>query len=95
MNINLLVIGILLLIVSFLVGALKQTWLLAGFNEKAIRDKGRLGTVVGWGFLFPLGMILIVHSFIAYPYDHFALAFIMVLLLLFVSLYINRELLEK
>ncbi|MDO6654735.1 hypothetical protein [Anaerobacillus sp. 1_MG-2023] len=39
MNLNLLVIGILLLIVFF-VGALKQTWLLAGFNEKAIRDKG-------------------------------------------------------
>ncbi|MGE6204440.1 DUF3784 domain-containing protein [Guptibacillus hwajinpoensis] len=95
MNLNLLVIGILLLIVSYLVGVLKQTWLLAGFNEKAIRDKARLGRVVGWGFFLPLGVIFIIHSFIAYPYDHFALTSLMVLLLLFVSLYINQKLFEK
>ncbi|MGG1687252.1 DUF3784 domain-containing protein [Pseudalkalibacillus sp. NRS-1564] len=95
MNLNLLVIGILILIVSYLVGVMKQTWLLAGFNEKAIRDKARLGRVVGGGFLLPLGVILILHSFIAYPYDQWVLAFAMISLLLIVSVYINQKLVEK
>ncbi|WLR58897.1 DUF3784 domain-containing protein [Guptibacillus hwajinpoensis] len=95
MNLNLLVIGILLLIVSYLVGVLKQTWLLAGFNEKAIRDKARLGRVVGGVFLLPLGMVFIVHSFIAYPYDQWVLVFTMIILLLSVSLYINQKLFEE
>ncbi|WP_281281382.1 hypothetical protein [Pseudalkalibacillus caeni] len=39
MDYGLLTIGIALLLVSFLVSVKKQTWLLAGFNEKNIKNK--------------------------------------------------------
>lgn len=50
MDYGLLLLGIVLLGISFLVGVKKQTWLLAGFNEKMIRNKSLLGTVTGLGF---------------------------------------------
>ncbi|WP_234400610.1 hypothetical protein [Virgibacillus senegalensis] len=52
MDYGLLLIGIALLLVSYLVAVKKQTGLLAGFNEKAIKNKELLGKVVGGFFSF-------------------------------------------
>ncbi|MEH7402207.1 MULTISPECIES: DUF3784 domain-containing protein [Bacillaceae] len=94
MDYSLLVIGIVLLMVSYLVAVKKQTWLLAGFNEKMIKNKSMLGTVTGAGFFLPLSLLVIINSFINYPYEKTVLITIMLILLTIVYLFINRKLLD-
>ncbi|MEH7276997.1 DUF3784 domain-containing protein, partial [Neobacillus vireti] len=91
---ELLIIGIVHLVVSYLVAVKKQTWLLAGFNEKMIKNKDLLRKVVGGGFFLPLGLLAVVHSFIEYPYEKTVLLVAMFVLLTFVYLFINRRLLD-
>ncbi|WP_286141687.1 DUF3784 domain-containing protein [Bacillus sp. AFS001701] len=91
---GLLIIGIALLLVSFLVAVKKQTWLLAGFNEKMIKNKSLLGKVVGGGFFLPVSLLIIFNSFIDYPYEVTVLMIIMLILLTMVYLFINRKLLD-
>ncbi len=91
---GLLVIGIALLLVSYLVAVKKQTWLLAGFNEKMIKNKALLGTVTGGTFFLPLGLLVVVNSFIDYPYELTVLIIAMLLLLTIVYVFINRRLLD-
>ncbi|KAB8133618.1 DUF3784 domain-containing protein [Gracilibacillus oryzae] len=59
MNTDLLIIGGLLLLMGFLVGVKKQTWLLSGFNEKRVSNKDRLAKLVG-GFVGIMGVIFII-----------------------------------
>jgi len=44
---ELIIVGAILLVLGFLVGVLKQTWLLSGFNEKRVENKGKLAKLVG------------------------------------------------
>jgi hypothetical protein len=60
-------------LVSYLVGVKKQTWLLAGFNEKMIRNKSLLGTVTGLVFFLPLGLIVITNSLFDYAHEGYHL----------------------
>ncbi len=91
---GLLVIGIALLHVSYLVAVKKQTWLLAGFNEKMVKNKSLLGMVTGVIFFLPLGMLVVVNSFIDYPYELTVLIIAMLILLTIVYVFINRRLLD-
>ena len=95
MDFGLLLIGIALLVVSYLVGVKKQTWLLAGFNEKMIKDKSLLGTVTGVGFFLPLGLIVIFNSIFHYANEGTVLVVIMLVLLTAVYIFINKRLLDK
>ncbi len=95
MDKGLLAIGVLFLIIAFLVGVKKQTWLLAGFNEKNIGDKEALGKAVGGMFFLPLAVIIIAHSFLIYPHDKKVIVIIMVILLTNVYVYINRKVLKQ
>lgn len=47
MSNELLIVGGILLVMGFLVGIKKQTWLLSGFNEKRVSDKKKLSLLVG------------------------------------------------
>ncbi|MCK1985717.1 MULTISPECIES: DUF3784 domain-containing protein [Peribacillus] len=94
MDYGLLVIGIALLLVSYLVAVKKQTWLLAGFNEKMINNKTLLGTVTGGVFFLPLGLLVVINSFIDYPYELMVLIIAMLILLTIVYVFINRRLLD-
>jgi hypothetical protein len=91
---GLLVIGIALLLVSYLVAVKKQTWLLAGFNEKMTKNKTLLGTVTGGVFFLPLGLLVVINSFIDYPYELMVLIIAMLILLTIVYVFINRRLLD-
>lgn len=95
MDVGLLLIGMALLLMSYLVAVKKQTWLLAGFNEKLIRNKSLLGTVTGAAFFFPIGTLVIINSFIDYPYESPLLTVVILTLLIIVYMYINRKLLDK
>lgn len=94
MDYGLLVIGLALILVSYLVGVKKQTWLLAGFNEKMIKNKSLLGTITGLLFFLPLGLIVIINSFIDYAYEGTILVVFMLVLLTGVYVFINRRLMD-
>ena len=80
--------------VSYLVAVKKQTWLLAGFNEKIIKNKSMLGTVTGFGFFLPISLLVIINSFIDYAYEKTVLITVMLVLLTMTYLFINRKLLD-
>ncbi|WP_035323836.1 DUF3784 domain-containing protein [Peribacillus kribbensis] len=90
-----LVIGIALILIAYLTAVKRQTWLLAGFNEKHIKNKSILGKVTGGVFFLPLGLLVILHSVIDYPYEGTVLVIIILVLLTAVYLFINRKLLDK
>ncbi|SDQ81058.1 DUF3784 domain-containing protein [Virgibacillus salinus] len=94
MQYGFLIIGIALLFVSYLVAAKKQTWLLAGFNEKNIKNKSLLGKVTGGVFFLPLGLLVVIHSFIDYPYEETFLLIAMLFLLTITYVFINKRLLD-
>ncbi len=94
MDYGLLVIGIALLLASYLVAVKKQTWLLAGFNEKTIKNKSLLGTVTGGVCFFPFGLLAVINSFIDYPYEGTVLIIAMLVLLTITYVFINRRLLD-
>lgn len=94
MDYGLLIIGIALLFISYLVAVKKQTWLLAGFNEKNIKNKDLLGKVTGGVFFLPLGLLLVIHSFIDYSFESASLVISMLVLLSITYVIINRRLLD-
>ncbi len=94
MDYGMLIIGLALLLVSYLVGVKKQTWLLAGFNEKMIKNKSLLGTITGGLFFLPLGLIVILNSIVDYAHKETILLIVMLGLLAVVYLYINKKLLD-
>ncbi|MFS0783417.1 DUF3784 domain-containing protein [Bacillus sp. 1P06AnD] len=59
MNTDFIIIGGILLLMGFLVGVMKQTWLLTGFNEKRVSNKDKLAKLVG-GFEGVMGVIFII-----------------------------------
>ncbi|WP_114571281.1 hypothetical protein [Exiguobacterium flavidum] len=60
MDIGLFAIGLLLLAIAYAVGVKQMTWLLAGFNEKAVKGKKSLAKIAGFGFFLPMGVFLVV-----------------------------------
>ncbi|MCD7034134.1 DUF3784 domain-containing protein [Metabacillus sp. GX 13764] len=58
MNTDLIVFGVLFLALGYFIGIKKQTWLLAGFNEKRVKNKKLLAHLVG-GTMTVLGAVLI------------------------------------
>lgn len=91
METGFLIIGIALLLISYLLAVKKQTWILAGFNEKNIKNKSLLGKITGGIFFLPLGLLAVIHSFVDYPYEETVLGIAMLLLLTITYLLINRK----
>ncbi|WP_413299531.1 DUF3784 domain-containing protein [Bacillus sp. 1P10SD] len=94
MDYKLLVVGLLLLFISYLVGVKKQTWLLAGFNEKMINNKSLLGKITASVFFLPLGILVIINSIFEYQYELTVILIAMLVLLTTVYLFINRRLIK-
>lgn len=61
MNTEFLIIGLMLVVLSYLVGIKKFTWLLAGYNEKRVNDKTKLAKLVGLTY-FILGVIMMING---------------------------------
>ncbi|MFC7373209.1 DUF3784 domain-containing protein [Fictibacillus iocasae] len=94
MQVELMAIGAVMLLVSYMVGVRKQTWLLAGFNERNIKNKEALGTAAGAGFFLPLGLLLMTAGLIEIPQETRVLPYVILLLLLIVYVYIRRKLMK-
>ena len=89
---NLIVVGLIFLLIGYLVGVRKLTWLLAGYNEKRVKDKKKLVNLVGGTFAF-LGIGLLIFGFIGFErYDTIMTVAIGVILLEVV--YVNLMMVE-
>ncbi|WP_228409678.1 DUF3784 domain-containing protein [Radiobacillus deserti] len=61
MNPSTLIIGLLFLILAYLIGVRKNTWLLSGYKQHRVRDKKKLSRMVG-GYNLIAGLFLVVTS---------------------------------
>ena len=68
MEMNLIVAGVVFLFIGYLVGLKKQTWLLAGYNEKRVKDKNKLAILVGGTFAI-LGIGLLIFGLIGFEHS--------------------------
>lgn len=62
---NLIVVGFIFVLFGYLVGVKKLTWLLAGYNEKRVKNKKKLAILVGGTFAI-LGIGLLIFGFIGF-----------------------------
>lgn len=77
MNVDLLVIGALLLILGYVIGIKKMTWLLTGFNEKRVSDKKKLSFIVG-GFNGIMSMIFLAAGLSSLQQTKYILALLLI-----------------
>ncbi|MGN7117056.1 DUF3784 domain-containing protein [Lysinibacillus odysseyi] len=92
MNINLIIIGLLILAIGYFVGVKKMTWLLSGFNERRVKDKERLANLVG-GTQILMGAILIIGGLVGVqPEEYLVIACVVILLGLLI--YVNSKMVE-
>jgi hypothetical protein len=66
MNNTLLITAAVLLILAFLIGVKKQTWILSGFNQRRVHDQDRLAKLVG-SYTFIMGLAMFFGAFIDHP----------------------------
>ncbi|MCM3086706.1 DUF3784 domain-containing protein [Bhargavaea ginsengi] len=80
MTVDLIVIGLIFLVLGYLIGVKKMTFLLAGFNEQRVQDKEKLGLLVG-GAQGALGTIMLIAGLLgAAPAQPFIVGSVIVLL---------------
>lgn len=58
MTLELVIVGAILMVLGVMVGFMKQTWLLSGFNEKRVEEKDKLARLVGFPTL-AIGLIFV------------------------------------
>lgn len=92
MELNLLIIGLVFLLIGFLVGVKKYTWLLAGYNEKRVEDKEKLARLVGGTFAL-VGVGLLICGFIGLK-EVETIMMVAVGIILLEVVYVNVKLVE-
>lgn len=92
-NTPLLIIGLIFLILGFLVGVKKMTWLLSGFNEKRVKDKKKLSLIVGVTEMI-LGLILIILGILNFQYTDYAVLSSVAISIILV-IYVNATMVDK
>lgn len=92
MNPHFIVISIILLVLAYLVGVKKQTWLLSGYNQRRVRDQDKLAKLVG-SYNFVMGMVMMGGAFIDHP-DTQVLIPILVIGYVILLGYVNTKMVE-
>ncbi|KSU89171.1 DUF3784 domain-containing protein [Priestia flexa] len=92
MDLNLIIFGILFLVLGYLIGVKKQTWLLSGFNEKRVKNKKKLAHLVGGTLVF-LSILLIIGGIIGWLTPEYIMIFV-VAVMLGLIFYVNIMLVE-
>lgn len=92
MNTDFLIIGGVLLVLGYLVGIQKKTWLLAGFNEKRVTDKNKLAALAG-GYTGVMGILFLIAGILSFE---FVQGLFMALLVGYISLivFVNVKMVE-
>lgn len=94
MDYNVIFFGILFLFLSYLLAVKKQTWLLNGFNEKKVRDKDKLGKVVGIYLFVPLGVFMIITGIVCYPYMYPIMTSVFLISITTTIVYVQKKLVD-
>ncbi|SMO69851.1 DUF3784 domain-containing protein [Melghirimyces algeriensis] len=94
MDTHLALLGVLLLVLAYLVGIRKQTWLLTGFNQHRVKDKKRLAKITGSFLFFPLAILMLISSVIHYPYKSEILLTLMIGSVVIAISYVNSRMVE-
>ena len=89
---NLIVMGFVFLLIGYLVGVKKITWLLAGYNEKRVKDKKKLAILVGGTFAI-LGIGLLMFGFIGFKQAE-TIMMVTVGVILLEVVYVNAKMVE-
>ena len=89
---NLIVVGFVFLLIGYLVGVIKITWLLAGYNEKRVKDKKKLANLVGGTFAL-LGILLLVFGFIGFEKNE-TIMMVAVGIILLEVVFVNAKMVE-
>ncbi|MFH7819166.1 DUF3784 domain-containing protein [Neobacillus thermocopriae] len=63
MDTKVVVLGVIFLVLAYLVGVKKQTYWLSGFNQHRVKDKQKLGTIVG-SYNFVVAVVLIISGWV-------------------------------
>ncbi|WP_397538046.1 DUF3784 domain-containing protein [Rummeliibacillus pycnus] len=92
MEMNLVLIGVFFLVMGYLVGVKKQTWLLAGYNEKRVKDKFKLAQLVG-STMAILGILLLICGLIGTKQTEYLIMFAVAILLMEI-VYVNAKMVE-
>lgn len=93
MNQTLIIASIILFLMAFSVGVLKQTWLLSGFNEQRVKDKNKLAKLVG-SYTLLIGIIMLAGGIINYPNSEKVLFPIMLIGYLIIIVYVNSRMVD-
>ncbi|GGB62926.1 DUF3784 domain-containing protein [Fictibacillus barbaricus] len=94
METNLILLSLVFFIIAFMVGVKKQTWIMAGFNEKRVKDKNKLAKIAGLYLFLPLGLFLLISAFIDYPYQDKVLPIGSIAYGLIIIFYVNEKMVE-
>lgn len=92
MDINLVIIGVVFLVLSYLVGVKKQTWLLAGYNEKRVKEKNKLARLVGITMAL-LGVVLMISGLTGMKETEYLIMSVVAIILIEV-VYVNTKMVE-
>lgn len=93
MSWDLLIIGVIVAVVGALVGIMKQTHLLKGFNEKRVQNKERLAQIVGYPFIV-IGLIFI-NAAMLHVEDSVPLISGLVAVIIALIIYVNMSLVVR
>ena len=93
MNADLVGFGAIFIALGFLVGPMKMTRLLSGFNEKRVADKKRLANLVGFTEM-GLGVVMLAAGLTGFARTEVLLVFGVIVLLL-LMLYVNMRMVSK
>lgn len=92
MEMNLVLIGVVFLVLGYLVGVKKLTWLLAGYNEKRVKDKNKLALLVGGTFAL-LGVGIAISGFAGIQQAE-TIMYVTVGIILLELVYVNVKMVE-
>ncbi|MCA1322372.1 DUF3784 domain-containing protein [Bacillus tianshenii] len=90
MNTHFLIIGAVLLLLAYLIGVKKQTWLLSGFNQRRVKDQNKLAKLLGF-YNLVMGLVLISAAFIDSRLTDFVLPALLIGYVLLLG-YVNTKL---
>jgi hypothetical protein len=92
MDFKVMVLGVVFLVLAYLVGVKKQTYWLTGFNQHRVRDKQKLGSIVG-SYSFAIAVVLILSGFVRILPLEILMPLIVVGYLLLI-VYVNAKMVE-
>lgn len=89
MNVNLLIIGLVLLLFGYLIGVKQRIELLTFVRNKNVKDKKKVADILG-GSQIVLGAILVTLGGIGFENDPMLIVFVLTILLI-LSVYVVRK----